>query len=54
LKSRGILIFAGSRSGLAEEAPAAYKDMSEVVDVVQELGNGRKIARLEPVAAIKG
>lgn len=54
LKSRGILICAGSMSGLAEEAPAAYKDVSQVVEVVHRLGIGRKIARLEPVAVIKG
>ena len=54
LKSRGILICTGSMSGLAEEAPAAYKDVSRVVEVVHELGIGRKIARLEPVAVIKG
>ena len=54
LKSREILICAGSMSGLAEQAPAAYKHMSRVVDVVHKLGIGRKIARLEPVAVIKG
>lgn len=52
--SRGILICAGSMSGLAEEAPLAYKDVSRVVEVVHKLGIGRKIARLEPVAVIKG
>ena len=54
LKSRGILICAGSMSGLAEEAPAAYKDVSQVVEVVARAGIARKIARLEPVAVIKG
>ena len=54
LKSRGILICAGSMSELAEEAPAAYKDVSRVVEVVHQLGIGRKVARLEPVAVIKG
>ena len=54
LKSRGILICAGSMSGLAEEAPAAYKDVAQVVDVVHKLGIGRKIARLEPLVVIKG
>ena len=54
LKSRGILVCAGSMSGLAEEAPMAYKDVSRVVEVVHELGIGRKIARLEPIAVIKG
>jgi tRNA-splicing ligase RtcB len=54
LGSRGILICAGSMSGLAEEAPVAYKDVSRVVEVVHKLGIGKKIARLEPLAVIKG
>jgi len=54
LKSRGILVCAGSMSGLAEEAPAAYKDVSRVVEVVHKVGIGKKIARLEPLAVIKG
>jgi tRNA-splicing ligase RtcB len=54
LKGRGILVRAGSLSGLAEEAPVAYKDVSRVVEVVHKLGIGRKIARLEPLAVIKG
>jgi tRNA-splicing ligase RtcB (3'-phosphate/5'-hydroxy nucleic acid ligase) len=54
LKRRGILICAGSMSGLAEEAPLAYKDVARVVEVVHTLGIGRKVARLEPVAVIKG
>ena len=54
LRSRGILICAGSMSGLAEEAPVAYKDVSRVVEVVHRLGIRRKVARLEPVAVIKG
>jgi tRNA-splicing ligase RtcB (3'-phosphate/5'-hydroxy nucleic acid ligase) len=54
LRARGILICAGSMSGLAEEAPQAYKDVSRVVEVVHKLGIGTKIARLEPVAVIKG
>ena len=54
LQGRGILICAGSMNDLAEEAPLAYKDVSRVVDVVHSLGIGRKIARLEPVAVIKG
>jgi tRNA-splicing ligase RtcB len=54
LKSRGILVCAGSMSGLAEEAPAAYKDVSRVVEVVDRVGIGKKVARLEPMAVIKG
>lgn len=54
LNARGILVCAGSMSGLAEEAPQAYKDVSRVVEVVHKLGIGTKLARLEPVAVIKG
>jgi tRNA-splicing ligase RtcB len=41
-------------SGLAEEAPEAYKDVSQVVDVVHRVGIGKKIAKLQPIAVIKG
>jgi len=54
LRRRGIHVHAGSISGLAEEAPAAYKDVDSVVDVVHEAGIARKVARLTPVAVIKG
>ena len=54
LESRGIHVRAGSLSGLAEEAPAAYKDVNRVVDVVHGAGIARKVARLKPVAVIKG
>lgn len=54
LKSRGIVVCAGSMSGLAEEAPTAYKDVSRVVEVVHKARIAKKIARLEPIAVIKG
>lgn len=54
LESRGIHVRAGSMSGLAEEAPAAYKDVNRVVEVVHRAGIARKIARLRPLAVIKG
>jgi tRNA-splicing ligase RtcB len=54
LSARGIVVRAGSMPGLAEEAPQAYKDVSRVVDVVHRAGIGRKVARLEPMAVIKG
>jgi tRNA-splicing ligase RtcB len=50
----GIAVRAGSMSGLAEEAPAAYKDVDRVVEVVHRAGIARKVARLEPFAVIKG
>jgi len=54
LESRGIYVRAGSMSGLAEEAPTAYKDVNRVVNVVHGAGIARKVARLKPVAVIKG
>src|SRR5262245_4693452 len=54
LVARGIAVRAGSLPGLAEEAPEAYKDVSRVVDVVHKAGVGKKVARLEPLAVIKG
>lgn len=54
LEADHIAVRAGSMSGLAEEAPEAYKDVSHVVQVVQRAGIGVKVARLEPIAVIKG
>jgi tRNA-splicing ligase RtcB len=54
LEEQGIVIRAGSMKGLAEEAPAAYKDVSRVVDVVHGVGLARRVARLRPLAVIKG
>ena len=54
LARRGIVIRSHSFRGVAEEAPAAYKDVSEVVDAADAAGLSKKIARLEPVICIKG
>lgn len=54
LQDEGIRIRAGSNSGLAEEAPRAYKDVDEVVESVEGAGLTRKVARLRPVVVIKG
>jgi len=54
LEGEGIVVRAGSNKGLAEEAPAAYKDVSRVVEVVHGLGIARKVARLRPLGVIKG
>jgi len=54
LEDRGIAVRTGSVPGLAEEAPQAYKDVSRVVDVVVRASIGKRVARLEPVAVIKG
>ena len=54
LEDRGIKVRAGSLSGLAEEAPAAYKDVDLVVETVVGAGIAHKIARLRPVVVVKG
>jgi len=54
LEARGIRVRAGSMAGLAEEAPEAYKDIDEVVRVVDGAGLARKVARLRPLAVMKG
>jgi tRNA-splicing ligase RtcB len=54
LEAGGIHVRAGSMSGLAEEAPLAYKDVDQVVSVVHGAGIARKVARLVPMAVIKG
>lgn len=54
LEKRGITVAAGSMSGLAEEAPSAYKDVSEVVEVVHQIGIAKKIVKLIPIGVIKG
>jgi len=54
LADKGILVRWTGRSTLAEEMPDAYKDISKVVGVVHNAGISRKVARLRPIAAIKG
>jgi tRNA-splicing ligase RtcB len=54
LEKQGIHVRSGSLSGLAEEAPVAYKDIEAVVEVVHAIGIAKKVARLVPVAVIKG
>lgn len=54
LEGKGIAIRAGSMAGLAEEAPAAYKDVNAVVDTVTNAGITEKVALLKPLVVIKG
>lgn len=54
LESEGVHVRAGSMPGLAEEAPFAYKDVDRVVEVVHGAGIAKKVARLVPLAVIKG
>ncbi|MDI6883330.1 MAG: RtcB family protein [Patescibacteria group bacterium] len=54
LKEKGILVKCRSMRGIAEEAPLAYKDIHRVVEVVHNAGLSRKVAKLMPLAVIKG
>lgn len=54
LERSGIHVRAGSMAALAEEAPKAYKDVDRVVEVVHGAGIALKVARLVPLAVIKG
>ena len=54
MKAKGIFVRGETRSGLAEEKPDAYKDVSRVVDVVHGAGIARKVAKLVPLAVMKG
>jgi len=54
LERQGILVRAASRATVDEEMPEAYKDVEAVVDVVDGAGLARKLARLRPLAVVKG
>lgn len=54
LEDKGILVKWTSRSTLAEEMPDAYKDIDQVVNVVHGAGISLKVARLRPLAVVKG
>jgi tRNA-splicing ligase RtcB len=54
LESRGIAVRCPSASGLAEEAPLAYKDVERVAEVVEKAGLARRVARLRPIGVVKG
>ncbi|MFM7298159.1 MAG: RtcB family protein, partial [Planctomycetota bacterium] len=54
LAERGIVVRSPSFRGIAEEAPGAYKDVDRVVAIAEHVGLARRVARLEPIACIKG
>ena len=54
LEEAGILVKVGKAALLVEEAPAAYKDVSEVVEVCEGAGLSARVARLRPLAVLKG
>jgi tRNA-splicing ligase RtcB len=54
LGAQGVMVRAGDRRTLGEEMPEAYKDVAEVVEACCSAGLTRKVARLRPLACIKG
>ena len=54
LGNRGIYVRGESMKVLAEEAPDAYKDIDQVVDVAHRSGISKKVARLVPMGVMKG
>src|SRR5262245_8715765 len=54
LEAQGVIARAQSRKGLAEEQPAAYKNVDDVVDTVDAAGLSKKVARMRPIGVIKG
>lgn len=54
LSAQGIVVRAGSARGLLEEAPEAYKDVDQVIRVIEASALSRPVANLVPTAVIKG
>jgi len=54
LEDKGILVKSSGRETLAEEAPEAYKDVNEVVNVVHGSGISKRVCRMRPIGVIKG
>ena len=54
LEAKGIIVKCYSWRGIAEEAPEAYKNIDEIVEVVHQAGLSKKVAKLVPLAVIKG
>ena len=54
LDAKGITVRAAGRGTIAEEAPGAYKDVNDVVDVVHNIGISKKVCRMRPLGVIKG
>ncbi len=54
LREKGIYIQATTKSGITEEIPEAYKNVTEVVEVVHKARISTKVAKLKPIGVIKG
>ncbi len=54
LAKKGIIIKGHSKGGIAEEAPGAYKNVEEVINIMHNSGIAKKVARMKPIISIKG
>jgi len=54
LAGRGIIVRSASKAVLAEEADPAYKDVDRIVEISDRIGIATKVARLAPMAVVKG
>jgi tRNA-splicing ligase RtcB len=54
MSDRGIYLKSGSDAGVLEEAPDAYKDVDEIIEVVCNAGLTAKVAKLTPIGVVKG
>ncbi|MBI1977412.1 MAG: RtcB family protein [Candidatus Omnitrophica bacterium] len=54
LEKQGVVVMARGYKGIAEEQPAAYKNVNDVVRVVHEAGIAKRVVRMRPLGVIKG
>ncbi|UCE23334.1 MAG: RtcB family protein [Candidatus Zixiibacteriota bacterium] len=54
MDQKGIYLQAKSRKVISEEAPEAYKDIDEVVEISHQAGLVKKVVRMKPVGVVKG
>jgi tRNA-splicing ligase RtcB len=54
MAAQGVVVMAAGMSTVAEEMPEAYKDVADVVEVVERAGLSRRVAKLRPLGVVKG
>jgi tRNA-splicing ligase RtcB len=54
MREMGVTLMATGRRTVAEEMPAAYKNIHRVVDAIEQAGISNRVARLRPVGVVKG
>jgi tRNA-splicing ligase RtcB len=54
LQNKGIEVRSAGKKTVVEEAPDAYKDINQVVGVVEKAGLSRKVCRMRPLCVVKG